>query len=92
MKQTVKAECRPCGGTGIYRGVAEPPGVGVVCLDCKGTGCKEITFTPFTERKRREGIKTVQLSRGGLLATGVGPVGGAVTYEQFLCGVMPGKG
>jgi hypothetical protein len=89
MRQVVKAECSACGGTGVYKGFAEPSGVGVVCLECKGTGCREIAYTPFTERKRRDGIRIVRLSRGSLIATGVGPAGSEVTYEQFLRGEKP---
>lgn len=84
---TVKAECKSCSGTGVYKGFAEPEGVGVVCLQCSGTGCDEISYTPFTERKRRKGIRVVR--QGSFLATGVGPVGGEVSYEEFLNGRMP---
>ena len=87
--QTIDAECRSCGGTGVYCGFAEPKGTGVVCLDCGGTGCQKIRYKPFTGRKRRAGVEKVQQSRGTFIATGVGPAGGVVTYEQFLAGKMP---
>jgi DnaJ-class molecular chaperone len=61
-KTTLKIECSACKGTGIYKGFAEPQGVGVVCLECNGTGCTERTFTIFKERKKRDDIKTVRLS------------------------------
>jgi len=86
MKHEVKAQCGSCAGTGIYHGFAEPPGVGVVCLNCDGTGCYVIQFTPFEERKRRKDIKTVQLSRGSFIGTGVGPAGKSITYEELLTG------
>lgn len=88
-KLEVKAECSSCGGTGIYRGFAEPPGVGVVCVNCDGTGASTILYTPFTTRKTRTDIKTVQRSRGSFIATGVGPVGNAVSYNEFLQGRKP---
>ncbi len=90
-KVTVRAECGACGGTGIYRGFAEPDGVGVVCLKCKGTGCEELTYTPFEARKRRNNVRSVRLSGGGFIATGIGPVGSSVSYEDFLAGRMPSK-
>lgn len=89
MKQTVKVECGSCGATGIYRGFAEPEGVGVVCLNCRGTGCTEITYTPFERRKERRDVERVQYSRGSLLAIGVGPVGSSIGYREFLEGKMP---
>ncbi len=89
MTQKVEAECSSCRGTGIYRGFAEPQGVGVVCLNCDGTGCRSIEYTPFTGLKRRDDVRTVQRSRGSLIFAGVGPTGGSVTYEEFLRGKKP---
>lgn len=86
---TMKTECEACNGTGIYRGFAEPQGVGVVCLQCNGTGCEEIRYKPFKMRKTRRDVKTVRRSRGTFLATGVGPAGREVTYQEFLNGKMP---
>jgi hypothetical protein len=86
---TIEIECTACGGTGIYHGFAEPPGVGVICLGCNGTGKEKLKYTPFTGRKVRKGIKTVQRSRGNFIPTGIGPAGRSITYEQFLKGKMP---
>lgn len=66
-KITVKAECGACGGTGVYRGFAEPEGVAVVCLKCDGTGCVDLQYTPFTKRKLKRNIHTVRLSRGSFV-------------------------
>lgn len=85
----IETECSSCDGTGIYCGFAEPEGVGVVCLSCGGSGCQTISYKPFNRRRKREGIKTVRRSAGTLIVTGVGPVGGGVTYEEFLKGQMP---
>lgn len=35
----VKEKCQACKGTGVYIGMAERDGAGVVCSKCKGTGC-----------------------------------------------------
>ncbi|MEK7637973.1 MAG: hypothetical protein AAB375_00905 [Patescibacteria group bacterium] len=88
-KRKVEAQCSSCGGTGVYQGFAEPKGVGVVCLNCDGSGKEFIMYRPFITRKRRRYIKTVRLSQGNFIATGAGPSGGSVTYEQFLAGKMP---
>lgn len=85
----IQIECTRCDGTGLYCGFAEPKGVAVVCLSCKGTGCEEYHYTPFTGRKPRRGVQTVQLSRGTFIGTGVGPGGKAVTYAEFCEGKMP---
>lgn len=89
MKESVKSECNSCGGTGIYCGFAEPKGTGVVCLDCDGSGCRVIQYTPFTSRKTKSGISRVMRSRGSFIATGVGPAGNGITYDEFLSGKKP---
>ena len=85
---TVKTQCASCSGTGLYCGIAEPEGVAVVCLTCHGTGCREISYTPFTTRQRRDDVRTVQLSRGSFILSW-GPTGRSITYEQFIGGEMP---
>ncbi len=87
--RVVATECKPCGGTGIYHGFAEPAGVGVVCIKCSGTGRVDIEYTPFTGRKQAKHTHTVRLSKGSLVATGIGPTGSEVTYEEFLAGRLP---
>jgi len=89
MKQSVKAECSACSGTGVYVSFAEAKGTAVVCLNCDGTGERGIEYTPFTGLKRREGVRTVSRSRGSLIATGVGAYGGSISYEDFLKGKRP---
>ena len=89
QKLTVKFECSACGGTGLYRGMCEGKGTAVVCLRCDGTGCRDLEYTPFTERKPRTDVEHVYLSRGTFIGTGVGPAGSSVTYEEFLQGKMP---
>ncbi len=80
----VEIECESCGGTGLYRGFAEPEGVAVVCVKCDGHGKDILKYTPFTKRKHRPGVHTVRRSKGSLLVTG-----GSVSYEEFHNGKMP---
>ena len=87
--ETIKVECKACGASGLYRGCAEPTGTAVVCVECGGSGCVKIFFTPFTQRKGIRGVKTVSQSRGSFIGTGVGPVGGSITYQEFQQGKMP---
>lgn len=85
----IAIQCESCEGTGVYRGFAEGEGEGVVCINCRGTGCRELSYTPFTKRKRRKDVKTVSISRGTFIGIGVGPVGNSVSYSEFLEGRMP---
>jgi hypothetical protein len=89
VTEEVKAECRACGATGVYQGFAEGRDEAVVCLECDGTGCKVIRYTPFTKRRLKRGVKVVRRSRGSFIATGVGGTGRAVTYAEFQTGKMP---
>lgn len=92
---TVEIECPSCLATGVYTDSRWCDGTGVVCAYCKGSGKKELTFTPFVRRKQRTDITTVFAYD----ATGTGPYvhdestskDGTVTYEEFLSGKMPQK-
>jgi hypothetical protein len=88
-KVTVEVECKDCGGTGLYQGFAEPQDTAVVCLSCGGTGCAKLTYTPFTQRREKRGVSWVMRSRGSFIATGVGPAGGKISYQEFQSGRMP---
>jgi len=88
-KVTVDAECDACRGTGLYQGFAEPKGTAVICDGCKGTGRVKLTYTPFTQRQPKKGVKWVTRSRGSFIATGVGPTGKRITYEEFEEGKLP---
>jgi hypothetical protein len=80
MSNEFKVECGACGGTGLYKGFAEPPETAVVCARCGGTGQGSGT-KPFTGRKRKPGIKWV-MADGGLwmCRTGNEP---RIPVEQF---------
>lgn len=81
----VVAECDKCRGTGVYSGFAEPEGVGVICLFCKGSGAQIVYLRRFKGRKRREDIRLVKESRGTSLAVAVGPdnLKPSITYDEF---------
>ena len=81
-------ECGDCRGTGVYSGMCEGPGHAVVCLGCGGEGMAEFKYKVFTGRKRAKGIKTVSLSRGTFIVTGVGSKGEKVSYKDFLDGKL----
>jgi hypothetical protein len=86
---TIDIQCQSCGGTGLYCGFAEPKGTAVVCITCGGSGKSTFAYEPFTGRKPRAGIHTVRLSGGSFIATGVGPRGASITYEEFKAGKLP---
>lgn len=58
-KVTVKCECSDCGATGIFKGWNCHDGAASVCRRCKGTGAVELSYTPFTERKKVTDVKRV---------------------------------
>lgn len=94
-------ECQACDGTGVYQGMGERDGAGVVCHRCDGTGCFKYKFqyTPFTKRKLNGNISRVYLSGYGYcintnpmtLSNGVfvDLSKEGVEYEEFLNGKMP---
>ena len=57
---TVTTECSACGGTGLYQGFAQEAGYPTVCSNCKGSGGKEVTYTPFTGRRLKDGVRGVR--------------------------------
>ena len=94
-------ECQSCDGTGVYQGMAESEGAGVICHRCDGTGCFKYKFeyTPFTERKLNNNISRVFLSGYGF-CIGTKPIKldngtfvdfskEGVQYKEFLNGKMP---
>lgn len=88
-KITIKIECPECGGTGVYTGMCEPTGQAVVCVRCNGAGAVNFEYIPFTGRKHKNGINVVRWSRGSFIATGCGPTGGSISYQDFCSGKLP---
>jgi hypothetical protein len=86
--KTIYYECEDCRGTGLYSGFCEPPKHAVVCLGCDGTGRALFEYEPFTGRKTRKDIKTVSLSKGRFIMTGVGSGSEKVSYQDFLKGSL----
>lgn len=84
-------DCKECKGTGLYVGFAEHKGSAVVCYHCKGAGAVEFKAPPeFSGRKRRAGITSVSRPGSGWNLV-PGRDLGAVTYEEFLAGKLPGE-
>lgn len=85
-------ECQDCNGTGLYSGMCEREGEAVICLGCNGTGKAIFEYRPFARRKGRRDIKTVSLSRGLFIVTGVGAKeGSSMSYKDFKSGRWVGK-
>ena len=94
-------ECRSCNGTGVYQGMGEYDGAGIVCYQCKGTGCEKYYFkyNEFKERKINPKVNRVFLSGYGY-CIGTKPITlsngifvdfskEGVQYKEFLNGKMP---
>lgn len=87
---TIKCECTDCEGTGLYVGLTCHDGAAMVCRSCKGTGCVEFSYTPFTSRKRKEGIKRIFEAvprRHFYPSVHTFDNGKTVDYSQFGCTV-----
>ncbi len=60
-------ECKSCGGTGLYIGLAERDGMAVVCHGCKGTGAHKYRheYEEFTGRRERgDVVRVLQINLG----------------------------
>ena len=89
----VKEKCQACKGTGVYVGMAERDGAGVICSKCKGTGCFHFKheYEKFADREVRDDIRRVYKTNPGIV---VGEGGGryrledfgGIPYEAFLAG------
>jgi len=82
MKKKIVQECPACGGTGLYSGMCEGPGKAVICVDCEGTGAYEFTYTEYTGRHTKRGIKEIRKSRGRTLFS-CGGEEESMTYKEF---------
>ncbi len=80
----VKVNCTQCEGSGVY-GPVDKKGSGWVCLECEGTGAQSLnlTYTLFTERVKKESVKTVTAKPKWE------DPGETITYKEFLEGKMP---
>lgn len=87
MKVTHTVVCTACGGTGLYKGLAERGTCAVVCHRCNGTGAVQQTFEIFQERKRRPNVTKVYKDSCGYVHNET--LDGGCTYEEFLAGVEP---
>lgn len=100
MKKTIelKEKCMACNGTGIYVGMAERDGAGVVCYKCKGTGCFEYshTYEDFEKREERKDVLRVyQVNPGICIGCGNGHTleeFGGMSYEEWKNGKRFEKG
>lgn len=77
MKHTVEydCECTACQATGLYCGMGEKEGAGIVCHTCKGTGQvhKIHKYTDFEGRKKKRGVMRVYQANPGIcIGTGNG--------------------
>ena len=82
MQEVIEVECTACSGTGIYVGMREGHGLGVVCAKCHGTGAQTLTFRRFTGRRRRCDIKRVIAYNPGVVLTA--DVAGGMPYEDWV--------
>jgi hypothetical protein len=94
MKLRWVQECKSCKGTGVYVGIAERDGYGVVCRDCKGTGKTEcsIEYNEYKGRQPRKDIKTVLHHNVGICVGDCEFEFGGMSYSDWLNGKQFPKG
>lgn len=87
----VQEECPACKGTGIFTGMAERDGMGVVCSKCKGTGCATFrhVYKEFTGRKGRDDVLHVIEANPGIITgtkAGSYPLSGfgGIPYSEWV--------
>ena len=80
-------ECSSCNGTGIYLGMAERDGYGVICYKCQGTGKRKHKheFHEFTGRKLIANVRHVVECNPGIVLGGSFDFGG-MPYEDWIHG------
>jgi hypothetical protein len=65
----------------------EKDGLGVICSNCKGTGCVNFVYTPFTTRRIRKDVKfVIQSSTSYCLAPHLIEESDKVTYKDWING------
>jgi len=100
MEKTFKTKekCKACKGTGVFIGMAEHAGAGIVCYDCKGTGSYDFvhTYDPFKKREVRENVKRVFETNPGISIGENSEIKledfGGIPYKDWVDGKPFGKG
>ena len=77
-------KCPSCKGTGVYVGVCERDGFGVVCHTCNGSGMMhyEYTYEEIESRKRNKKVKWILETTVGICA-GLKGKDKTFSYEDF---------
>lgn len=84
-KFEVDAECPDCRGRGLYVGMGERDGAGIVCSRCKGAGHRLLTLTyrDFEGRKVPKDVTRVYACNPGIV-TAPSVVPGGVPTQAWL--------
>ena len=72
-----------CGGTGLYKGFAEPEGHAVICNRCHGKGHMDFGKVAFTGRKTKQGIQWVLLDGGLWMMRGPESYTNKISVSEF---------
>ena len=84
----VKVNCKSCGATGLYIGLAERDGAAVICTNCRGTGYQTIEEELFSERKLRDDVERVYTDGFGFVISSKDVTtkdGSHYPFSQFGC-------
>ena len=84
-----REQCKSCGGTGIYVGMAERDGFGVVCYTCKGRGYvdQKVEYEDFNGRLAETSVQRVLRVNPGIIVGGPDPDSfGGMAYSEWAAG------
>ena len=78
-------KCKSCKGTGVYIGMGEVGGAGVVCHTCHGSGCHhvKIEYEDFEERLIIPEFERVHECNPGIKIN-ADPQFGGMSYQDWL--------
>ena len=84
QKKEWDQQCKSCGGTGLYVGMAERSGAAVVCNKCHGSGSQHVIeeYLRFQGRRHRQGVTRVYQTSAGIILDPT-MMDGGVSYDKW---------
>ena len=81
-KVSIVVECDDCSGRGLFSYMCEGEERNVVCTGCGGRAAVKLTFNAYTGRKKKRGVKEINMPKGHSIS-GCGIIVVPMTYKEF---------